>query len=93
MSPCTAFGTAWISARSIASSWEARKRAAYADAWRQRPVVVEAENEQPPAAVPVGADSPTTPFEVVDWSQINMVGETWLCANHAVLVAPAVGIG
>ena len=59
----------------IAKADEA-KRAAYADAWRQRPVLVEAENEQRPPAVPVGADSPTTPFEVVGWSQINMVEPT-----------------
>jgi hypothetical protein len=31
-----------------------------------------------------------------DWTGstfVKMVGETWLCANHAVMVAPAVGIG
>jgi site-specific DNA recombinase len=48
-------------------------RAAIGDALRQRHVHVEAENEQRPQAVLVGADSPTTPSEVVGWSQINMV--------------------
>jgi site-specific DNA recombinase len=49
------------------------KRAAIEQAWRQRRELVEAENEQRPQAVLVGADSPTTPYEVVGWSQIKMV--------------------
>lgn len=50
-------------------------RAAIEEALRQRHAQVEAENEQRPQAMLVGADSPTTPFEVVGWSQNNMVGE------------------
>jgi site-specific DNA recombinase len=61
----------------IAKADEA-KRATYADAWRQRRVLVEADNEQRPQAVLVGADSPTTSSEVVGWSQINMVGPAGL---------------
>ncbi len=48
-------------------------RAAIEEALRQRHAQVKPENEQRPPAVLVGADSPTTPFEVVGWSQINMV--------------------
>ncbi len=48
-------------------------RTAVRDALRQRREVIEAENEQRPQALLVGADSPTTPFEVVGWSQNNMV--------------------
>ena len=53
-------------------------RAAIEEALRQRHAQVEAENEQRPQAMLVGADSPTTPFEVVGWSQNNMVGDTGL---------------
>ena len=62
----------------IAEADEA-KRAAIAEALRQRQAVpLEAENEQHPQGILVGADSPTTPFEVVGWSQNNMVGDTGL---------------
>jgi site-specific DNA recombinase len=56
-------------------------RAAIEEALRQRDVQIEATNEQrpqEPELVLVGADSPTTPDEVVGWSQINMVGDTGL---------------
>ncbi len=57
----------------IAEADEA-KRAAIKEALRQRQAVpLEAENEQNPQGILVGADSPTTPFEVVGWSQNNMV--------------------
>jgi site-specific DNA recombinase len=48
-------------------------KAAIEEALRQRHAQVEAGNEQRPQAMLVGADSPTTPYEVVGWSQINMV--------------------
>ena len=44
----------------------------------QRLDPIEAENEQRPQALLVGADSPTTPFEVVGWSQNVMVGPAGL---------------
>ena len=56
-------------------------RTAIKEALRQRDVQIEATNEQrpqEPELVLVGADSPTTPDEVVGWSQINMVGDTGL---------------
>jgi site-specific DNA recombinase len=37
-----------------------------------------AQNQERPREVLVGAGSPTTPYEVVGWSQINMVGDTGL---------------
>jgi Asp-tRNA(Asn)/Glu-tRNA(Gln) amidotransferase A subunit family amidase len=48
-------------------------RAAVEEALRQRHVQVEATKEQRPQGVLVGADSPTTSFEVVGWSQNKMV--------------------
>jgi hypothetical protein len=51
-------------------------RATVEEALRQRHAQVEATNEQRPQEAMlalVGADSPTTPYEVVGWSQINMV--------------------
>lgn len=56
----------------LAKADEARETAVR-EALRQRHVQIEAENEQRPQALLVGADSPTTPFEVVGWSQTNMV--------------------
>jgi site-specific DNA recombinase len=56
-------------------------RTAIKEALRQRDVQIEATNEQrpqEPELVLVGADSPTTPDEVVGWSQNNMVGDTGL---------------
>jgi site-specific DNA recombinase len=53
-------------------------RAAVEEALRQRHAQAEATKEQRPQGVLVGADSPTTPFEVVGWSQNNMVGDTGL---------------
>ena len=48
-------------------------RAAVEEALRQRHTHVEVTNEQRPQGVLVGADQPTTPCEVVGWSQNNMV--------------------
>jgi hypothetical protein len=57
-------------------------QAAIEEALRQRHVQVEVQNEQRPQGMLVGADSPTTPDEVVGWSQINMVEPTRLNANR-----------
>jgi hypothetical protein len=68
-------------------------RAAIEEALRQRHVQIEADNEQRPQGpeqVLVGATPAPTPFKVVGWSQINMVGETWLRANQALMAAPMV---
>jgi site-specific DNA recombinase len=64
--------------RAAIAKADAQTQAAVEEALRQRHVHVEAENEQRPQAVLVGADSPTAPFEVVGWSQINMVGPAGL---------------
>lgn len=61
--------------------------AAVEEALRRCPVHAEPENEQRPPAALVVADSPTTPFEVVGWSQINMVEPTRLNANRFALVS------
>jgi site-specific DNA recombinase len=64
--------------RAAIAKADAETRAAIEEALRRRHIHVEAENEQRPPAVLVGADSPTTPSEVVGWSQINMVGPAGL---------------
>jgi hypothetical protein len=76
-------------------------RAAVEEALRQRHhAQVVPRNEQRPQAMLVGADSPTTPYEVVGWSQINMVElggpeppTSWVRSNSAYpvteLVSPA----
>ena len=48
-------------------------RAAVEEALRQRYAQVGTTKEQRPQGILVGADSPTTPVEVVGWSQNNMV--------------------
>jgi hypothetical protein len=64
--------------RAAIAKADAATQAAYEEALRQRHAQVAAENEQRPQAMLMGADSPTTPSEVVGWSQINMVGDTGL---------------
>jgi site-specific DNA recombinase len=56
----------------IAEADEAN-RAAVEEALRQRHVQVGTPKEQRPQGILAGADSPTTSFEVVGWSQNNMV--------------------
>jgi hypothetical protein len=48
---------------------------------------VESRNEQRPQGILAGADSPTTPVEVVGWSQNNMVEPTRLNANRFAAVS------
>jgi hypothetical protein len=66
---------------------ELRRRAAKADeetraaiekALHERHTEVAPRSEKPPQGVLVGANSPTTPYEVVGWSQVNMVGPAGL---------------
>jgi site-specific DNA recombinase len=64
--------------RAAAAKADEDTRAAVEEALRQRHAQVEVQNEQRPQGVLVGADSPTTPFEVAGWSQINMVGPAGL---------------
>lgn len=78
--------------RAAITKADAETQAAIEEALRQRHVHVETENEQRPPVAPVGADSPTTPSEVVGWSQIKMVGETCRRANQALIAAPAIGV-
>jgi hypothetical protein len=69
-------------------------RADIEEALRQRDAqiaeVINEQRPQEPELVLVGTDSPTTPHEVVGWSQNNMVGETCRRANHALMAAPTV---
>jgi hypothetical protein len=58
--------------RAVAKADETTRQA-IKEARQLQAVQVEAENEQRPQAVLVGADSPTTSFEVGGWSQNNMV--------------------
>jgi site-specific DNA recombinase len=64
--------------RAAAAKADDITQAAVREARRQHHLVIEAENEQRPQALLVGADSPTTPTEVVGWSQIKMVGPAGL---------------
>ena len=59
--------------RAVIANADEDTRAAVEEALRQRHAQVEVQNEQRPQGVLVGADSPTTPFEVAGWSQNNMV--------------------
>jgi hypothetical protein len=72
--------------RAAVAKADAETLAAVEEALRQRPVHAEPENEQRPPAALVGADSPTTPSEVVGWSQINMVDFRVLSRNPAARV-------
>lgn len=69
----------------IAEADEATRKAVEA-ALREQHIPVEPENEQRPQAVLVGADSPTTPFEVVGWSQNKMVDQARLRRNRQLRV-------
>ena len=65
--------------RAAVEKADAKTQAAIQVARRQHQAVpLEAENESRPQGILVGADSPTTPYEVVGWSQNNMVGDTGL---------------
>jgi hypothetical protein len=64
--------------RRRAAKTDENTQAAIKEALQQRHVQGGPGNEQRPQDVLVGANSPTTPYEVVGWSQINMMGGTGL---------------